>query len=456
MRRGAFIRKVAAVIKRHGMAEHGEHILVAVSGGPDSVGLLAVLDALAAQWLFRLTVAHLDHGLRGADGVSDREFVEALAQRLGHPCLTETASIGVGGNLEARAREVRYRFLDRAARLATCGRIALGHTQTDQAETVLLRLLRGAGARGLGGMAPRRGRIIRPLLETSREDILTFLHERHLPWVEDKTNRDERFARNRLRHRLLPALVADAGPTIVAGLARTAELLRVEDDFLDDLARQALGKAPCGHPLEAATVRSVPLAIRRRILRLWLVAARGSFRGISHAHICSLERALEETETTVAAMPGGRVRCEAGFLRWESDAEFVSSEFSTPVTPGAHVIRADLGWKITLSDPEPWTAGQPLPLDRWTAVFDYSRLPPALVLRSVRAGDRIRPMGLGGTQKLQDVFVNAKVPSSARKIVPLLAAGPDVLWVPGLSRSVIAMVTETTTAVVWARFQRLG
>jgi len=454
MRSGPFIRKVAKTIERERMARPGESILVSVSGGPDSVALLAVLDALAPEQAFRLTVAHIDHGLRGADGVRDREFVESLAGRLGYQCLTETAALGQEGNLEARAREVRYRFLDRAARSAACGRIAVGHTQTDQAETVLLRLLRGAGTRGLGGMPPRRGRIIRPLIETAREEILAFLQEQGLSWVEDRTNRDERFARNRLRHRLLPILVTQAGPGIVAGLARTADLLRAEDALLEGIAHEALNTAASGRRLGVGALKEMPPAIRRRALRLWLAAARGSLRGISRAHIRALEGALEEAESTLAMLPGGSVRCEAGFVSWEPDAGFLPSGFSTSIAPGARVTRADLGWEVSLTDPEPWVAEQPLPRDRWTAVFDFSLLPRPLVLRSVCPGDRIRPMGLGGAQKLQDVFVNGKVPRSARQGVPILAAGADVLWVPGLSRSVIATVTTTTTAVVWARFRR--
>ena len=437
------------------MARRGERILVAVSGGPDSVALLGVLDALAPEWALGLTVAHLDHGLRGPDSVHDREFVEAMARRLGYPWLTEKATLRGGGNLEARAREARYRFLERAAKSAACGRIAVGHTQTDQAETVLLHLLRGAGTHGLGGMAPCRGRIIRPLLDIAREEVLVFLQEQGLSWVEDRTNRDERFARNRLRGRLLPALITEAGPGIVAGLARTADLVRADDELLDDLARQALGTAASGNRLEVRALKEICPALRRRVLRLWLSVARGSLRRVSRVHISAIEKALEGTESTLAALPGGAVRCEAGFISWEWDARPILSSFSASVVAGAQVTRADLGWEVSLSDPEPWMAGQPFPRDRWVAVFDFCRLPQPLVLRSARPGDRIHPMGLGGAQKMQDLFVNGKVPRSARTSVPLLAVGDDVLWVPGLSRSVIATVSPATTTVVWARFRRV-
>jgi tRNA(Ile)-lysidine synthase len=455
MSSSAFIRKVATAIERDRLARHGEHILVAVSGGADSVALLTVLHGLVPLWGFRLTAAHLDHGLRGADGLRDREFVEALAQELGYPCITDTGSLEPTGNLEARARSARYRFLEQAASSAACDRIAVGHTQNDQAETVLLRLLRGAGTRGLGGMAPRRGRIIRPLLDTTREEILAFLHERGLRWVEDRSNRDDRFTRNRVRHHLLPALAAHAGPRIVSALANTADLLRKEDEVLEEIARQVIDTARSGHRLEVRALKKMPAAIRRRVLRLWLATERGSLGGVSRAHLRTIERAMEKTESRLVALPRGSARCEAGFLGWEPEPISQPASFSTEIAPGKTVRRPDLGWEVSLSAPEPCAAGQLLPQDRWTAVFDVAQLPRKLVLRSVYPGDRIRPLALGGTQKLQDVLVNAKVPRSRRPGLPLLAAGTEVLWVPGLSRSVIATLTPATKVVVWARFRLL-
>jgi len=304
-------------------------------------------------------------------------------------------------------------------------------------------------------MAPRSGRIIRPLLYTTREEILAFLHERGLRWVEDRSNRDERFARNRVRHRLLFALAAHAGSRIVTGLADTADLLRNEDEVLEEIARQAIDPASSGHRLEVSTLRKMPAAIRRRVLRLWLAKERGSLRGVSRAHLRMLERAIEMTESRLVALPRGSARCEGGFLGWEPERVSAPASFCMEFSPGKTVRRPDLGWEISLSPPESWVTGRALPPDRWTAVFDAGQLPCKLVVRSVRPGDRLRPLGLGGTQKLQDVLVNAKVPRSERPGLPLLAAETDVLWVPGLSRSVTATLAPATTVVVWARFRLL-
>jgi tRNA(Ile)-lysidine synthase len=454
MRAGELIRKVAATIDGCQMAEPGARILVAVSGGADSVALLMVLHALAGARGFGLTVAHLDHGLRGGAGVRDRRFVEDLAARMGCPCVADSVAVGHGPNLEARARAARHRFLARAARSASCARIALGHTQTDQAETVLLRLLRGAGARGLGGMSPRRGRIIRPLIDCRRADVLAFLEERQASWVEDETNRDERFTRNRVRQRILPVLETEIGPGVAGRLARTATVLRGEDAYLDEVAGQALAGALRGSDLHLDVVRALPAAIRRRTLRLWLARIRGPL-GLGWTHACAIERHLGETESTRVSLPGGTARVEGGLLSWTPHVRAPLAPFCVTVKPGARVALAELGWELAISDPVEWSDAIPLPSDTSTAVFDVDTLPRPVVLRSVRPGDRIRPLGLVGTQKLQDLFVNRKVPRSARAKLPLLAGGGEVLWVPGFSRSRHATVGPGTRHVVWAEFRHL-
>jgi len=448
MGRDTLIRKVTDTIVGHDLLRPGDHVLVAVSGGADSVALLAALDALRETWFLRLTVWHLDHGLRALESARDRAFVESLARELGHTIVVERTRIPPGQNLEARARDVRYRMLEEAARGAGCRRIAVGHTQADQAETVLLRLLRGAGARGLGGMAPRRGAVVRPLLECSRQDVLQFLQARNLPWVEDTSNGDERFARNRIRHRLLPTLVAFGGAHLPEMLARTATLLREDERFLDAVARRRLGSARRAPRLSTDRVRRLAPAIRARVLRVWIGATRGSLRGIGWTHIQLLEKHLESTESGSITLPGGVVRYERNTLRWEPRVAARVHPFSHRIAPPGRVSRPDLGWELDVSEAAPW-AGV-LPKDAWTAVFDRDRLPRGLVVRGARPGDRMRPVGLHGHQKLHDLFVNAKVARSRRCTWPVLAAGTDVLWVPGLARSDTASVGAATTQIVWA------
>jgi tRNA(Ile)-lysidine synthase len=450
------IRKVATTIDAFQMAAEGERILVAVSGGLDSVALLLLLDACAVERRFALKVAHLDHGLRGAAGHRDREFVEHLAAQLAYPCIAEARHVGHGPNLEARAREVRHRFLREAAAVASCGRIALGHTQNDQAETLLLRLFRGAGARGLSAMSPRQGQIIRPLITCGRPDLAAFLNGRGARWREDETNADERFTRNRVRHRILPALEQYAGTGLTVRLARSAALLREEDLYLDGVAREALAEVSRGETLHLGALLALPLVIRRRALRLWLAHVRGQGEGVERVHVQAIEEGLSAGPSVRVSVPGGTVLVEAGVVLWQRAGQAVGgSSFNIAVEPGSQVVRADLGWEVSVSGRAPWSARTPLPSDPSTAVFDLEALPPAVVLRSVQPGDRIRPHGLGGSQKLQYLLDNAKVPRSARGALPLLAAGAEVLWVPGLSRSDRAVVGPATREVIWAEFRRL-
>lgn len=454
MGRDTLIRKVTDTIAAHALLRPGDHVLVAVSGGADSVALLAALDGLCETWSLRLTIWHLDHGLRDRESARDREHVERLAATFELPIIVERTRILPGQNLEARAREVRYRMLAAAARGAGCRRIAVGHTLTDQAETVLLRLLRGAGTRGLGGMAPRRGAVVRPLLACSREDVVAFLQARGISWVEDTSNRDERFARNRVRHRLLPTLVAFAGARVPEILARTAALLREDERFLEAVTRRRLGSARRAPGLDARQLRGLAPAIRVRALRVWLAAVRGSLRGVGWTHIHRLERHLDSTESGSLALPGGIVRYERGMLRWDTGAPVPTPPFSHDIASPGRVSRPDLGWELDVSGPQSWSGV--FPADAWTAVFDRERLLYGLIVREARPGDRMKPLGLRGHQKLHDLFVNAKVGRSRRRAWPVLATGADILWVPGLARSETATVGAATTRIVRAGCRFFG
>ncbi|MBI3629760.1 MAG: tRNA lysidine(34) synthetase TilS, partial [Candidatus Rokubacteria bacterium] len=249
------IDAVRDTIRRHAMLAGGEAVLVAVSGGADSVALLHVLAALAAELSLRLTVVHLDHGLR-PDSAADAAFVESLARARGLPVVVDRIAVPPGGSLEARAREARYAALRRHAARLGADRVALGHTADDQAETVLMRLLEGAGPRGLAGIPPVRGRYIRPLIETRRAGIVETLTAAGLTWREDPSNRDPKFLRNRIRHELLPLLASTYNPAIVPALARAAALTRELLAQVSAVAERELAAAPTLTGEEIVLVRS--------------------------------------------------------------------------------------------------------------------------------------------------------------------------------------------------------
>ncbi|MBI2950678.1 tRNA lysidine(34) synthetase TilS, partial [bacterium] len=278
------LEKVRACILEHGMFRPGETVLVAVSGGPDSVCLLDLLSRLREALGIRLCVAHLNHRLRGRASDADARFVERAAKRMQLPCEVGVCDVGAlskaeGRSLEDAAREARLRFLEEARRRVGASRIALGHTRSDQAETVLLRLLRGSGRGGLGAMRPvRDGVWVRPLLGVSRGEVERYLTLRGLPFRRDATNRDVRFTRNRIRRDLLPRLRRDYNPDVEGVLARTASILAEEEAWLEGVVQRAFVRAQRPSPpgkivLDVQRVLGYHLALRRRVIRRALVGA---------------------------------------------------------------------------------------------------------------------------------------------------------------------------------------
>ena len=316
--------------KRLDLPVTGEHVIVAVSGGADSVALLLALCELLEDFRLGLTfrVAHLNHGLRGKEGAEDARWVAGLVNELGVEGEINRVSIAkraanTGDNLEQAARCARYKFLEKVARACRAPVILTAHTMDDQAETVLLRLLRGSGAEGLGGIEKVRtiaegSRIllVRPLLGWARRaDTESYCRERKVEFRVDSMNEDERFACVRVRRRLLP-LMESFNPKIVESLSRTAELLRADSAFLNSEAEELLkmageenevkGSASAPSSLDVNILMNAPVALRRRALRLWLARGRGDLRRLELVHLLGVEKLLAgDRGGRVAELPGG-------------------------------------------------------------------------------------------------------------------------------------------------------
>ena len=310
----ALLQRVRKSIQRHTLCPPGTQLLVGLSGGSDSVAMLFVLLELAEHGEFSVAgLAHLNHRLRSSAD-RDETFCRELAGRLG--CRIVVEGVDVKDHASARglseedaARRIRYDFLGRAADMLGADRIAVGHTQDDQAETFLLKLMRGAGLAGLAGIYPRRGRVVRPLLEMSRAELRDYLCHLGEPWVEDETNGDLDNPRNRVRHVVLPELDRAAGGPTRAAVARTATLAREDAEWLDAVAaeryRQLVEDTPEGLSMDAAALAAEPRALRRRVLRSALRATAGT-REVTLEHVESAMAALEGG-CGGADVPGGRV-----------------------------------------------------------------------------------------------------------------------------------------------------
>ena len=424
-----------------------ESVLVALSGGPDSVALLAALSALVEELHVRVFAAHLNHGLRGAESLRDEQCAAQVAARLGVPCTLHRITLSMSaGNVEERAREARYTFLDQTAHEQGCTKIATGHTRDDQAETVLMRILRGAGLDGLAAIHPvRDGRIIRPLLDCSRAEVLAFLEASGLSYCEDSSNCDRRFLRNRIRHEVLP-LLESITPGVRQRLALAASIASAEARHLDDHLAPLLAASVdvADGSLSLRILFDVKAGLHGRVIRMWLRQARGHLRSLSAAHVESILRiAVGPRPNAQAQLPGReRVVREYGRLRFEP-APWLPPFHAQSLEVGASIALPS-GWQIR-ADVEDTAAALVHDPTQLRCIADADKIEFPLTVRAVRRGDRVQPFGMAGHKKLQDLFVDRKVPLRLRRSTPVVESAGEIIWVPGLVRSNRALVGAETS-----------
>ena len=461
--------KVKATIQRYALISPGDRVLVAVSGGPDSVALLHLLYDLREELELRLEVAHLQHGIRGAEAQEDARFVAELAQKLGLPFhlkevnLRQIKSAAGKGNLEALARAERYRFFEAVARERNLGKIATAHTQDDQAETVLMWLLRGSGLKGLGGMPPTHQLdgtniesascpvVIRPLLGVSRTEIEEYLNERHLTFRLDRSNQDLSFLRNWIRLKLIPQLKEKMDRNLPSRLAQQAELIREEDDLLDALANAAINEIRTAEGMNRGSLLKHSKAMQRRLLRLWIEATRGHLRGLDFQHIeALLDLIADGPPQGRLSIPGGwQLVKEYETLRLEKQSRRMGQQcacysYALHIGEDLHIHEAGLMIQTrAISLPLP-----SLPDNLTEAVFDVASLAADLTLRNFRHGDRFQPLGMAGHKKVKELFIEKKLPLVVRASLPLLLLGDEVIWIPGYGRSELGKVTPATKAIL--------
>lgn len=445
----AVLDEIRRFVARHGLLEPGDRVIVALSGGPDSLGLALALHRLRMPWRLDLHLFHLHHGLRGEEADRDAAFVQEVAERLELPCTVvrrdvrgEASRLRTG--LEAAGRAVRYRELAGLAARLGASRVAVGHTRDDQAETVLMALLRGTGRRGLGGMAPARPlgfgappgvTLVRPLLAVGRAETLALCREAGLEPRRDASNEDPRFLRSRIRTELLPLLRERYSPAVVLRLATLAEILRDEEAFLRRAAAEAAGRhgatfGPRESRLPAPALTEEHPALARRIVRLAGEAAGVSLPARQVEAVLDLARSPGSGEVhlgwqLVAEKAGGAVR-----IRRRREAREAPAAGAQPVplpVPGS-VVWPPAGVTLTASREGP--VGEPS-AGPWAVDLDPDLLPGPLAVRTRQPGDRIFPVGMDGSKKLQDLFVDLKVPRPDRDRVPIVVAGDRVVWVVG-------------------------
>jgi tRNA(Ile)-lysidine synthase len=455
--RGSFmLKKISHFIRANALFTPGETVVVAVSGGADSVALLDILASHRGLGL-KLVAAHLNHMLRGAESDGDEEFVRNLAQSHGIPCVVRRVDVKEvarqeGRSLEDAGRSVRYAFLDDVAATHGSLSVALAHHAGDQAETVLMRLLRGAAGSGLCAMAPRSaGRYVRPLLGVGRAEIEEYLKTRGIAWRNDSSNEDGRYLRNRIRHELIPFL-AGYNPAISERLCATADALAADEEFLDAATDEAFTRHGVQSPgrvtLSVHGVRSEPRGIRLRLYRRGVLQAKGDLARISFHHLQGIDRLLFSPAPNRSLALPDAIRAEKSY----GEISFSSMEEKKLLPPDEIFLDGPgvypLPGRGVLSVDFAHSPAEPKSVPAATAYFDLEQAPFPWCVRRFRPGDRFSPFGMAGHKKVKNLFIDAKIPLSSRPLVPLIFCGETLLWVGGVRRSSAAPVTERTSTSV--------
>lgn len=452
-------------IARYGMLVPGQVVVAMVSGGADSTALLRLLASGEAAADLRLWVLHVDHMLRGEASAADAEFVRALCERLGVPCEVVRYDVAAyaeesGLNLEDAGRRVRYRFAEEELD-ARCdghgvppaeGRIATAHTLDDQAETFLMRLLAGSGPAGLAAIPPLRGRIVRPLIDARRDEVVAYLRGLDQSWREDVTNVDVERKRALVRRELVP-VAERVNPRFREALGRAARILAEEDALLDETARDFLGAHATAEDgviaLDVPGMLALTLPVRRRVVRKALAAVSPEASRIEASHVDAVVLGMAE-EGFARDLPYDlRAAREYGRM-------VVSRRSRTPrplapallSVPGTSAL-GESGW-VSAEEADPAR----LPEGPDEALVDGESIGGGLTVDSPRPGDRMRPLGMTGTRKVSDMLTDAKVPRRLRPLTPVVRDGERIVWVAGVRVSEDHKVRPETRWAVLLRWRR--
>lgn len=416
------LNKVSAFISQQQLIAPKEHIICAVSGGADSVALLFCLYLLREKWDFSLSAAHLNHGLRGVESDRDQDFVISLCKQFDIPLYCKQVQIVPGNKgLEAAAREARYGFFDTLP-----GKVATAHTADDNAETLLMHLIRGTGLRGLGGIAPKRDNLIRPMLSVTRQEVLSFLEEYHLQYVQDSSNDTDAYLRNRLRHHVMPLLKAE-NPSLSENLSAMALRLRQDAQLMDALTE---GPMP-----EVDRLREMEQPLRSRWLCRFLQE-----KGIcepSSAHIRLMEQIVFSHNPSASALFPGNIRICREYNRLVRCEDVPALQEQSLPCPGTLEL-SELGLRIHCA-----VARETIFQKDRFCVYPQGEI----VVRARKAGDTMRL--LGGTKSLKELFVDKKIPAAQRSAIPVLSDSAGVLGVWQIGANVDRTEGVGTAVEVW-------
>ena len=475
----SLIKKVEKTVSEYDMLKENDSVLVGVSGGADSVALIHILNEIAHFFSLKLGVAHLNHSLRGNESDNDASFVASVADKLHLPCFIEKKDVikyktENGLSLEEAGRRVRYAFFEDIAQSKGYNRIALGHTCDDNAELVLMYLIRGSGPLGLSGIPPVRPvleydlSIIRPLIKTSRKEIIDYISEKNLSYVTDKSNLDEKYLRNRIRHRLIPELKAGYNLKIVETLNRLASVVRSEEEWMENELKSIFNKNTLFKEnnrivFSVSGMNALHPAVKRRAARSAIAGVKGDLRRISYSHIELVLAQLEgNSEKWSLDLPDRiRVSKTGGNLVISKEENALRSiiskhgirdqdHYEYVINEPGRVYAEKEGFKVVFSEIKNVTLEYIRQSGPGVAFFDMDKINFPLVLRNRLPGDRFTPLGMTGSKKVSKYLINKKVPGESRLKLPVMLSNCKIIWLAGYVIDDSVKVTLNTRKILMA------
>jgi len=463
------IEKVLDTIRQHNLIEHGDKIVVGISGGPDSVCLLHILHRLIPAYGLELYALHVNHMLRGEEADLDELFVKEFCNGLGIPVRIISSDIkkiskSSGISLEEAGREVRYRAFEQYAMDVGASKIAVAHNKNDLVETVLMNIIRGSGLEGLKGIDYRRGKIIRPLLDTDRKEIEEYCRLNHLAPRIDLSNLEDKYTRNKVRLDLIPYITRMFDVDIVESVYRLAVLLKDDNDLIEKIAARAyerciVNKQPGAVSLNTSRLKKNHVSLVKRILRIAIKEVKGDLKGIESKHVDMAMNLIENGKTGIEIHLPGKVRAVMCYDVLKIDINMEKTK--TPLfeaminIPGITVvpvlntsIEASIEEKNLISIEQCNNLGY----NSLVQLFDYDKLKAGIYVRNRRDGDIFKPLKSNGTKKLKEYFIDNKIPREKRDEIPLVAIQNEIVWIIGYKISDKFKVTENTKSVLVLKY----
>lgn len=456
--------KVKKVIKRYDLIDEGDKIVVAVSGGPDSICLLHVLYALREEFKLQIYAAHLNHNFRGIEAQMDAQYVAKFCEELNVICFIKSMDVPKYAKEHALSDEeagriLRYEFFQEVVERVGANKIAVAHNQNDQAETVLMRLLRGTGIQGLTAIHHERGHIIRPLLDISRKEIEDYCFINKLSPRTDETNLEPIYHRNKIRLELIPYMEKEYNPNIIESLAKTAEILKRDSDFIEEVSRNTyrelrLDSSRDYIALDAEGINKLQPALQSRIFRLAAEELVGKREVLEYKHIQGTMELLQKRETgKKILLPMGIIvkisYNKVIFTTKEEEEKAFYYELLENQRFHVNEIGAEIITKLHMRRDI-----KTISRDKYIKCFDYDKVENVLNVRNRREGDRFWPLGLVGTKKLKDFFIDYKIDRDKRDEIPLVCDGDEIMWVIGYRISEKYKVTDETSRVLVVEYKR--